>query len=108
MPLFVLDGVKLKEGEARVFKIFEPRYKLMIKECLDKGRPLLVVGATDDVGSLCRVGDATHDVDWRLRRRPPLRTNCQGRRAAGVARRVRPRARGPRRLHEPVPRPVEP
>ena len=63
MPLFVLDGVKLKEGEARVFKIFEPRYKLMIKECLDKGRPLLVVGATDDVGSLCRVGDATHDVD---------------------------------------------
>ena len=63
VPLFVLDGVKLKEGEARVFKIFEPRYKLMIKECLDKGRPLLVVGATDDVGSLCRVGDATHDVD---------------------------------------------
>ena len=25
VPLFVLDGVKLKEGEARVFKIFEPR-----------------------------------------------------------------------------------
>ena len=41
MPLFVLDGVKLKEGEARVFKIFEPRYKLMIKECLDKGLSLI-------------------------------------------------------------------
>merc|ERR1711924_572315 len=79
VPLFVLDGVKLKEGEARVFKIFEPRYKLMIKECLDMGRPLLVVGATDDVGSLCRVGDATHDTR-RLRSRAALRAHGESRR----------------------------
>lgn len=63
VPLFVLDGEKMKEGEARVYKIFEPRYKLMIKECLDRGRTLLVIGAKDDVGSLCRVGDVTHDVE---------------------------------------------
>ena len=49
--------------ESRASTLTPRADKLMIKECLDKGRPLLVVGATDDVGSLCRVGDATHDVD---------------------------------------------
>ena len=47
-----------------MFNVFEPRYKLMVKECIDQGRPLLVVGSRDDaVGALCRVGDAKHAAD---------------------------------------------
>ena len=46
----------LAAGEARIFNIFEPRYKLMVKEAIDHGRPILLVGSRDDaVGALCRV-----------------------------------------------------
>ena len=62
VPLFILDGPPFAEGEAKSFNIFESRYKLMIKECMDNSRPCLVVGPHNDaVGALCRVSAAKHD-----------------------------------------------
>jgi len=63
VPCFVLDNGPFAPGEAKTFNIFESRYKLMIKQCVDEARPLLVVGPESDaVGALCRVGGATHDA----------------------------------------------
>ena len=125
VPLFVLDGVKLKEGEARVFKIFEPRCPCAAshvrlarldshsprRQAHDQGVPGQGPAAArrrrDGRRGLALPGRRRHPRRRRrFRRRPPLRTNCQGRRKAGVAGRVRTRARRPRRVHEPVPRPV--
>lgn len=62
VPLFILEDSRMKAGEAKTYHVFESRYKLMIKECMDQGRPLLVVGPDHDaIGSLCTVGDTTHD-----------------------------------------------
>jgi len=61
-PCFVMDGDALDVGETRTFRVFESRYKLMIRECLDCGAPLVVVGPSlDALGSLCRVVNAAHD-----------------------------------------------
>ncbi len=56
LPLFVLRWqLPLIPGGKFVFNIFEPRYKHMIKMCLDNSAHLVLASPATQVGTACRV-----------------------------------------------------
>jgi Lon protease-like protein len=56
LPLFVLRWqLPLVPGGKFVFNIFEPRYKHMIKLCVDHAAHLVLASPGTDVGTACRV-----------------------------------------------------
>jgi len=56
LPLFVLRWqLPLVPGGKFIFNIFEPRYKHMIKMCVDNSAHLVLATTNTDVGTACRV-----------------------------------------------------
>jgi Lon protease-like protein len=68
IPLFPLQLV-LFPGVALPLHIFEPRYRLMVKRCLELNRPFGVVRSGNDglseIGTLAEIREATRYVDGR-------------------------------------------
>ena len=66
LPLFPL-GLVLLPGEPVPLHIFEPRYREMVKVCLDGDRPFGIVYASEtalaSVGSAARIADVTTTYD---------------------------------------------
>ena len=68
IPLFPLDIV-LFPGVALPLHIFEPRYRLMVKRCLEAGTPFGIVrserGGLAEIGTVAEIREATRYVDGR-------------------------------------------
>ncbi|KAJ1462651.1 hypothetical protein M885DRAFT_505649 [Pelagophyceae sp. CCMP2097] len=62
-PLFMLAGVTIVPGEEVVLNIFEPRYREMLRECVEARSGFVVLRPGEAVGTLCSVLDATHEAD---------------------------------------------
>jgi Lon protease-like protein len=72
LPLFPLNAV-LFPGQTLPLHIFEPRYRIMIRRCIENDEPFAVVLARDeepdephDIGTSARVTDAKRLSDGRM------------------------------------------
>lgn len=54
LPLFRLQSV-LFPGCSLILKVFEPRYRRMVKQCLERNEPFGLVHARDTVGTLASI-----------------------------------------------------
>lgn len=56
VPVFAQHQVLVFPHETAQFYVFEPRYKWMIKECIDRKRPFVIADLDiDGLGALCRL-----------------------------------------------------
>lgn len=56
VPVFAQHKVLVFPNETAQFYVFEPRYKWMIKECIDRKRPFVIADLDiDGLGALCRL-----------------------------------------------------
>ena len=69
MAMIVLEECHLFPGCFMPLFIFEQRYRLMVKQCLESGRPFGVIRMTPsglaDVGTIAEIREATRYVDGR-------------------------------------------
>ena len=64
-PLFEVSGLCVAPGETLNLRIFEPRYKLMVKEAMDESSCFVIAPPAGTVGTACRVVNARHSSDGR-------------------------------------------
>ena len=60
LPVFLLDGTAVAPEELASFRVFEPRYRHMVRECLERRRGLVIAQPGTDVGTVCDVSSAEH------------------------------------------------